>query len=82
MRFETETKIQLPQPILKNSSKGLSHNKFLKRSIGDWSPPSFWSHLKPISTKGGRPEADYAQLIMMSPPSFESHSLPYHRVKI
>ena len=36
---------------------------------GDWSPPSFGSHLNPFLTMG----KDYAHHILMSPPSFESH---------
>ena len=38
--------------------------------IENWSPTSFKGHFYPISTRG---RADYANPILMSPPSFESH---------
>ena len=38
---------------------------------GNWSPPSFGSHLNPIPNWG----TDYAHQILMFPPSFKSHRL-------
>ena len=82
--LENALKLHFPKPLMRKvrtSRRHLLPEKKLSMEhgtyqaclwacgCGDMSTPSFGSHLNPISTRG----ADYAQPILVSTPSFESH---------